>query len=219
MTMIQVLRRFTLACSVICTFAIPSLASGDIILRFSSDGGLTNATSFDVAENSSATISVFLAETSPDTILTDEGLLGFALIGTTSGDQAGSISDTSISPSFETIFTDTFSTTGFTWNAATLQTVPSGSQILLGDFEFEAIAVGTTVVTFADEVPGSGTANATWLSGFGTELDEAIFGTGANATFELTLNTTAVPEPGSSTLLLIAVLGWMASQRKRTAEF
>jgi hypothetical protein len=79
-------------------------------------------------------------------------------------------------------------------------------EIYLGSFDVTTVADGTTIFSFADIQPGTGAANANWLTPDATVLDESIFGAGGVETFDLTI-VSQVPEPCSGTLLAFLCVG------------
>jgi len=84
--------------------------------------------------------------------------------------------------------------------------IPISQSIFLGSFQFDTIADGSTVISFADRLVGTGTANTGWLDGAGLELDQLLFGPGATNTFDVTINSIAIPEPGPLALCVGGML-------------
>lgn len=195
-------------------------ARAGLVLEFSVDGGATFGNSFRVAENSSTTVGVVIAEFAPDTILSDQGLLGFGLAGSVLQPDSGFISNASIDPVFDFKTTDQFTGESISWEAAVfLNSVPTGSRIQLGSFQFDATGLGDTTIEFGDIQPGTGSANVNWLSGGFDELDEVIFGPGGNDTPRLSFSVVAVPEPSSFALIAVGALasiGWGLRRKRRT---
>jgi len=191
-------------------------ASADLVLTFSIDSGANFSNSFDVMTGDSLSIGVYLNETAPDTILADEGFFGFGLTAVAAPTGFGTISAASILPLYDFNTIDEFTASTIDWEAAIfLNDIPVGPSHLLGTFQFDTTVDGSTVITFADRLPGTGTPNVGWLSGFGNELDQLIFGAGATDTFDLTITAIAIPEPGSCVLLAVALIGITFRRRRR----
>jgi len=160
-------------------------------------------------------VDVFLNEDDADNILDIEGLFGLGLTAVATPTTCGVISAAMIDPLYDFNTIDEFTDSTIDWEAAILlNDIPVAQSIFLGSFQFDTTASGTTVFSFADRLPGTGTANVNWLSGAGTELDQLIFGAGATGTFDLTINSTVIPEPGSSGLiLLLLIASWQFGVR------
>jgi hypothetical protein len=190
----------------------------DNLIQFSIDGGSTFGDSFVIDTGSSVDAGVFLSETSPDTALSDDGLLGFGLTGTLASADAGVIAAASPDSVFDLLTTDEFTSTTINWESAAFSNAaPTGSSIALGSFGFDSIADGTSTLTFGDIQPGAGSANANWLTGAGAELDQNIFGSGSTGTFQVSISTSAVPEPSSVVLLGLASSLVFVRRRRKIA--
>ena len=207
-------RRVSLLAFAMLSMVCAGNAKADLVLEFSIDGGSTFGDSFVVENDSTSTLSVFLSETAPDTVLSDDGLLGFGLRGSLASG-SGSITSGNIDPVFDFTNTEEFTATSLAWEGLVFNnTVPQGSRILLGQFDYQLAGDETSVFEFVDFTPGSGSANANWLTGGGAELDEAIFGAGSPGVFQLTLSTSAIPEPASATMLAAASLVLIIRRRR-----
>ncbi|MCC9602647.1 PEP-CTERM sorting domain-containing protein [Stieleria sp. JC731] len=200
--------------TILCGFS--HNADAALMINFSVDDGASFGNSFTIEEGSVTKIGIFLSESGNTSILTDEGLLGFGLTGTLEAASPGTITSVTTNPVFDFNTGEAFTSQSITMESAIFTNpVPTGSSIFLGDFEFASTGAGESNFLFSDLTPGSGTANASWLSGIGTELDSQIFGTGSADNFGLTLNTTAVPEPGSFGLFLIGLPALLLNRRRR----
>ncbi len=185
-------------------------------LDFSIDGGNSFGNSFDVATGSTTNVEVYLSDVAPGTVLSSEGLFGFGLRGDLDSTAAGSVASASINPTFDFVTTDDFNAIAIEWEAAVLaNSIPTASSVLLGSFQFNSTGSGVSALTFGDIDPGSTSLEANWLSGFGTELDESIFGSGSANTFVLSLNSNAVPEPGTASLFVFGSMVLSAFRRRR----
>ncbi|MEL7500229.1 MAG: PEP-CTERM sorting domain-containing protein [Planctomycetota bacterium] len=199
----------------VLTLSWSANANADIVIQFSIDDGATFGDSFNIDRGSSVNVGVFLTESSPDTALANDGLLGFGLTGNLASSNFGAISAASPDSAFDFQATNEFSATSIDWESLVLNnSVPTGSRIALGSFQFDSIADGISTFTFGDIQPGAGSTNANWLSGAGVELDEAVFGTGAADTFQLTLSTTAIPEPGSASMFAMGAMLLVLRRRR-----
>jgi len=183
-------------------------------LGFSIDGGNTFSNSFDVVTGSSTDIEVYLSDLAPSTILSSEGLFGLGLQGDLDSTAAGSIGSATLNPTYDFVTTDNFNALAIEWEAAVLvNNIPTASSILLGTFQFDSTANGVSALTFGDIRPGATSAEASWVTGLGNELDESIFGTGATNTFVLSLNS--IPEPGTASLFVVGSMLLSAFGRRR----
>jgi len=173
-------------------------ATAAITLEFSIDNGTNFSNSFDVTTGESLSIGVYLNDDQVGGVLDTAGFFGFGLTAAAAPTTFGAISAASIDPLYDFNTIDEFTPSTLDWEAAIfLNDIPTGQSIFIGSFQFDAITDGSTVITFADRLPGTGTVNTGWLDGFGFELDQLIFGPGATNTFALTINSTVIPEPGS----------------------
>jgi len=182
-------------------------------LDFSIDGGNSFGNSFDIGVGSSTDVEVYLSEIPPDALLSTEGLFGFGLLGDLDMAAPGEITAASINAEFDFVSSSNFNSVAIEWDAAVLaNSIPTQSRVLLGNIQFDSSGAGVSMFTFGDRLPGTGTANASWLTGIGTELDELVFGTGATNTYSLALK--AVPEPVALPLILISAMA-LGVRRKR----
>ncbi len=199
----------------ILSACLSSQLNADVVVAFSTDNGNSLSNEANILAGDLVTVSVFLAESNPDTILANDGLLGFGLTGIANLDGSGTITDAGHNPVFDFSSTDDFSSSSIDWEALVLNnTVPTGSRILLGSFDFQTVSDGSTTFEFGDIQPGSTSAEANWLSGAGSELDQVIFGTGSSDTFQFVVNVSSVPEPASSAILLLGSLALACNRRR-----
>lgn len=192
-------------------FSATGTANADIFALFSDDNGATFSNSYVVTTGSTLTVDVFLGQNGGNTELTDSGLFTFGLAATAPSTASGSISSATLNPDFDLPLTDQFDADSIDWNAAVLaNSAPTGNEVLLGSFDWTTVADGTTTLSFGDILPGTGAANATWVTDNGVTLDEIIFGPGATDTFDLTIEAISqVPEPGSAALIGFLFVGLM----------
>ncbi len=191
--------------------------NADVSLAFSTDNGGSFSNEANVLAGDLVKVTVFLAESTPDTVLATDGLLGFGLTGFATLSGSGTITAASHSSEFDFSSTDSFSTSMLDWEALVLNNaVPTGSNIVLGSFDFQTVADGSTAIEFGDIQPGSTSAEANWLSGAGSELDEVIFGTGATDTFQFRINVSSVPEPSSAAVILLGSFLLAFGRRRKT---
>ena len=193
-----------------------SNAYADYTVEFSIDGGSTFGNSFIVDNGASATVSVFLTESAPDSTVTNDGLLGFGLSGVLSSGP-GEVTFADLDPIWDFPSTEEFTATSLDWEGLVFSnSAPLGPRVLLGQFGYNVTGEGTSSLTFSDIQPGSGSANANWLSGGGAELDEAIFGSESTGSFQLTFSTEGIPEPASATILAATSLGFFVRRRRKS---
>lgn len=187
--------------------ALSSPSSAGIVLTFSIDDGVTFGDTFDISTGETTRVGIYLSETPPDTVLTDDGLFGYGLIGELESNLFGEIVGSSVAPAFDTVLTNDFSIDSLRSEAAAFSNaIPTGDHLLLGFFDFESIGEGSSLLSFGDISPGVGSANASWVSGVGSDLDQSIFGSGAADRFGLTLNSVAaVPEPSSFGIASVSI--------------
>jgi len=189
-------------------------ATAGLTLGFSADSGASFLDSFDVLTGDSVTIGVYINEDADDDILDTVGFFGFGLTAVAAPTTFGAISAAAIDPLYDFNTIDEFTGSTIDWEAAIfLNDIPIGQSIFLGSFQFDTTADGSTVFTFADLLPGTGSANTGWLDGFGNELDQLIFGAGATNTYQLTITSTTIPEPGSFAFCVVGML--IAGTRRR----
>ncbi len=184
----------------------------------SADNGGSFRNSFDVPSGDSINIEVYLQQTELDSVLTDEGIVSWGFDLSKSPSDLGTISNATANPSFDFENHEATTESGFEWEyAQSTGAGITGSEILLGSFQFETLSEGTTVFRIQDRIIGSGPGNASWFTPSFTELDEEVFGSGAANTFLFSVNaTSAVPEPNSLALLSYAAVGFFL-RRKRIA--
>lgn len=201
--------------TIILSACLSSQVNADIAIAFSTDNGSSFSNDVNVQAGGLVAVSIFLSESGSDTVLANDGLLGFGLAGTASLGGSGTITDAGHNPIFDFSSTNSFSDDSIDWEALVLNnTAPTGSRILLGSFDFQTVADGSATFEFGDIQPGSTSAESNWLSGAGAELDEIIFGTGSFNTFQLRVNVTSVPEPASSAVLLLGSLALVCNRRR-----
>jgi len=189
-------------------------ATAALTLGFSIDNGSNFSESFDLLTGESVAVGVYLNDDVSGGILETAGFFGFGLTAA-APTTFGTISAASIDPLYDFGTIDQFTGSTIDWEAAIfLNSTPTGQSILIGSFQFDATADGSTVLTFGDRLVGTGPVNAGWLDGLGNELDQSIFGPGATGTFQLTITSTTIPEPGTSGLMVAALIG-VAVRRKR----
>lgn len=175
-------------------------ASADVFLSFSEDGGATFAENFETRVDESLTIGIYLRESAPDTVLSNEGLVSFGVRVNALPGQVGTIFGATPDSRFDLENHNVTTSTGFDWEYADTDPITDlGSIVRLGSFEYEANSLGTTTFSVEDRLIGSGIGNASWLTPSLGVLDEQIFGSNAEDSFQFSISTTAIPEP--STLL------------------
>jgi hypothetical protein len=193
-------------------------AIADLILGFSIDDGGSFANSFDVEVGASLAIGIYLQQTDPDTVLTDDGIVSWGFDLTRAPASLGTISNPSVNPVFDFENHNVTTATGFEWEySETASSGIKGNAILLGGFQFDSTAKGISLFTVEDRLVGSGVGNASWVTSSFDFLDEEIFGTGAADTYQFSITaTSAVPEP-SSFVMLSCIAGLAIGRRRRTA--
>ena len=190
-------------------------ANAGLVIDFSIDGGNTFGDFFQVDVVSPVDVGVFLVQSETD-ILLNEGLLGFGLSGRLSNDANGVIINGAIEDGFDFVTVETLTGTGLDWEASVFQNaIPTNSPIALGSFQFQADSEGTTLISIGDIQPGVDSTTVNWLTGLGTELDQQIFGSGSAGTFDLTLSTSAIPEPSPAYLLSFVLMALVIQRRIR----
>lgn len=197
--------------------------AAELILGFSDNGGGSFAGSFDVSTGGSLTIGIYLRQTAPDTVLTDEGLLSWGL-DLTSPTALGSITNPVVDSAFDQQNHNVTTANGFEWEFGNSMGVGvTGDSIPLGSFEFRSTADGISLFSIKDRVIGEGFENANWFAplditdpfALPVVYDEQIFGVGAANTYQFSINSTAaVPEP-SSFAILSCVAGAAIWHRRR----
>ncbi len=174
-----------------------SATADPLTIRFSTNGGSSFATSFNVQTGNPISFGIYLHDGDSNGVLVTDGLAGFGMIGTPVPTTLGTISSTTINPVFD-VPADLSTSTLIDWQAGVLiNSPPTGQAILLGDFTFQSNFDGQTVFDFTDK------ATPDWISGTGAILDADVF---SNGPFRLTINSTSVPEPTSTCLLLCSLI-------------
>lgn len=192
-------------------------ACADLILSFSADNGVSFSDSFTVAVDDSLTIGIYLQQTAPDTILTDEGMVGWGFDLTRDNVALGSISNAAANSVYDFENHNVTTAAGFEWEYGTTSTDPAdfqGSLFHLGSFQFDPTGEGSTLFTVEDRRVGTGFGNASWLTPLANNFDEQLFGSGAAGSFQFSINATAVPEP-SSLVLMSGVAAFGVLRRRR----
>ena len=213
--------RFTPQCIAFCSLLTivcsARLATAELILGVSADNGTTFATDFDVQVGDSLNLGIYLQQTGPNTILTDEGIVSWGFDLSRSPTDLGTISNASANTVFDFENHNVTTASGFEWEYADSSDFGlQGDAIFLGSFEFDATADGTSLFAIEDRIIGGGAFSANWFTPLFTDLDEQIFGTFATNQFQFSVNATAVPEP-SSFILLGSVAGLLLGRRRRDA--
>ena len=197
---------------------LPACTSyGELVLRFSDDGGNTFKTNFTGNPNSNFSVGLYLVDTDGvGGILEQEGLFSFALAGQVTSGNSGVISGATSNPVFDAVGVNNgFTATSVELQAGVLFNIPPvGPEVLLGTFEFDAVSNGTTSIEWGDLVPGSGTTADNWLTGSNNLIDDQIFGVGSNDVFVTNFVVTSIPEP-STMLMFSAVMVHLLGRRKR----
>ena len=179
--------------------------TADLLIAFSADGGSTFDTEFDVATGDQIGIWIYAIETSPDTVLSAEGLVSFGMDVNSNGNDFGMILSNQINPEFDFASHDVDTATGFEWEFADSSNLGvSGNSILLGCFEYQTTADGETVFGVSDRASGTGIENASWLTPALNILDEEFFGPGAAEEFQFQIVASSVPEPSGIAVLFMA---------------
>ena len=196
----------------LCSVILASAARADLSLVFSRDNGNTFSNSFSSTVGNSLTIGIFLQQTAPDTILTNEGLIGFGLdLSQLSG--AGTISNPSQNTFFDFSNHNSVTGNGFEWEFfETANTGLKGSTLMIGSFQFNSDSVGDNAFSIEDRLVGAGLQHASWLTPTLNPIDESIFGAGATETYDFNIDFSAIPEPGICWVLASTVL--LAKRRR-----
>ncbi|MEM9941583.1 MAG: PEP-CTERM sorting domain-containing protein [Planctomycetota bacterium] len=200
-------------CKVLLVFLmlVPiNAAQAEIVLGFSNDGGASFSTEFEMGSGDISTFQLYLLDTTDNADLRDHGLFSFGLIGALNDEAIGQVSNPMIAPVFDDQDDASFGNT-IEWNAAlddNFDNPPTGDTILLGSFDFTALAGGTSDFLFRD----SSTTFEDWVTINAEVLDDEIFGARPEHGFSVTV--TSVPEPGSLILSLLGT-GAFALRRNR----
>lgn len=186
----------------------------DLTVEFSVDGGASFTTTQTLTAGDTATIEVYLRDTEATGSLVNDGLFGFGLLGTGFDVSKGSRQNTAIDPVFD-FSVDESTESEIRWNGNVFNNAaPTGQDILLGSFDWVTSNAGTTVLSFSDIDPGSGTGNASWVTAASEELDQRIFDplSGGQLSYDLTI--VAVPEPTAASFLLCFGVFCSVSRRR-----
>ncbi len=189
-----------------------SQTKADLAIQFSIDEGASFDTEIRLLEDDTATIGVYLTDSEINGPVTANGLQSFEFL-LEADTMFSSITDAALEFPFENDpnGSSSFTSDSIDWDAEAFSFTPTGSQILLGNFEIVANAEGPTVFTASD----TDTENNNWFLGSGgnsAPIDDALFGTDGTNTFSLTV--VAVPEP-SSMLVGFGLVALAASRRRR----
>ena len=196
-------------CLLMAMLLMPAASiQADILIQFSD--GLSTGTQFNVAENSTTTITVSVVETGLNTELSLDGLVGFGLTGTygaTSG-VSGTVIANAVDPAFDTATDEDFTASALDLAGIDIDFAgdgfPMGSSIVLGQFDVLVNGAGVTEFVFDDY-----SALSDFATPSAVDLDPTIF---ANArTFGFTIAT--IPEPGSA--IAIAGIGLVGLVRRK----
>ncbi|MGB7326890.1 MAG: PEP-CTERM sorting domain-containing protein [Rubripirellula sp.] len=200
---------------ILLTLAFASPAQAELVLGISSDNGASFATDFDVQVGESLNFEIYLQQSGAETILNTEGLVSWGFDLTRTSTSVGTIASASANPVFDFANHNVTTPTGFEWEYADSSGFGvTGNNILLGSFQYQAIAEGGSVFTLEDRLIGTTPGDANWFTPVFTELDQQLFA-GANSSYQFNVNsTTAVPEP-SSLALLACVAGVAVLRRRR----
>ena len=187
-----------------------SLAKADILIEFSDGTNIGN--SFEIGLGIS-TFEVWVTETSPNTDLSVDGLIGFGLhadyVTTTGTDMV--ITSATVNPDFDLIFNEDFTANTLEISGSTLLNPEiTGTSILLAEFDVTVTGDGTAEFVFDDLTPGS---FSDFVTSTGTDLDPILFAGGR--TFALTLNATSIPEPAMGITLVLGTGCVLLSRRSR----
>ncbi len=176
-------------------------AKADLILEFANSAGIVQS-DFEAEVGHTVDISVYLVETSPSTILFDEGLFsaGFRLNYSTGGGSSvatiASASGVTSNPAFDlTKNVDIASVPNAVGVDLATNSLDFGlglSRIKLASFQFAGVGAGSLSLTLSD----LGGENS--ITQLGTVLDGGI-----DFTPTANLKVTAVPEPNSLVLLIV----------------
>lgn len=217
-TVMHFTTRFLTTCTILAFACCCRSADADLIVDFSVDNGNSFADSFDVQTGDSLNIGIYLRQTAPDTILTEEGLVSWGFDLTRERTNLGEISNLSTNPVFDLETRNVTTASGFEWEYSDNTSVGlNGDAIMLGAFQFDSTAEGLSVFTIKDRLIGSGAGNANWITPAFSFLDEDIFGAGAADTIQFSVNAvSAVPEPNSFALLS-CIAGLVIVRRRRAA--
>lgn len=198
---------------VLTSFVTPTMASAALVYSF----GQSNYT---VAPGETVIVDVFLQQTDTTTILTDEGLIGggvrvfFDDSAPTEPAQVLSKTDIIPNPAFDDTFLgadlilDAGVSAGFEDSIHDTLSPLVGSRILLGSFVFTAGTIGGEVTNLTATDLRTGDQN---VAGDFTGLDSMI----SNGAATITVDATAVPEPGSFALISVLGIVSMAVRSRR----
>ena len=194
-------------------FLFSANAGADIVVTFSD--GSTSGTEFFANTGETATMFVSVEETSPNTEMTDNFLIGFGLkadYAAVSG-AAATVTSNSVDTAFDTTTDASFTSTQLNLAGIDIDFAsdgyPQGPTILLGKFDLLLSSVGTTQFDFGDYDPSLDD----FVTSASEKLDGIIFSNGQ--TFEFSI--TAVPEPSAISLLAAFGLVTIARRRKKLA--
>lgn len=175
--------------------------------------------SYTVPVGGKVSVQVFLQQTPPTTILTDEGLFSAGVkVSSGAAAQVLGIGDILANPAFDdvthrAVVGSSAELSEVAFLNPTVFPPPGGDRILLGTFTFTGLSTGVSPLSAGDLFPSPQIENVT---GVGTPLD-ALIGAGT-ANINVTPAQAAVPEPTSLLLLsggLLAAFG-LRSARRRT---
>ncbi|MEL6109659.1 MAG: PEP-CTERM sorting domain-containing protein [Planctomycetota bacterium] len=191
-------------------------ASAELSISFSEDGGATFADSFEARLDESMTIGIYLRESAPDTVLSSQGLLSFGVQVNALPGQVGTIIAATPDSRFDLENHNFTSSNGFEWEYADTDPITDlNSTLRLGSFDYQANSLGTSRFSVRDRLIGSGIGNASWLTPSLSVLDEQIFGSNAESSFQFSISTTAIPEPSSSFSCCLAATILLTRRRRK----
>ncbi len=202
--------------SVLC-FTCSASSKADFVLSTRPDG---TTPTINAAIGDTISFDLYLVETNTSRI-TQDGLLSFGLRGTFSSATLQGLS-VDISPQFPIIGNGAdFSTPGQVDFFGGSLNPPKVASVQLANVKFRVIGDGTTTIRFGDldsnfDDFSLGDQNL-------TSLDSALFGPAFDQTYGVTVQITAVPEPGTFALVVCAgsiviLRRWRISQKSRKGK-
>ena len=201
-----------LSLSLFCV-CVNSNAKADLVIEFSADDGTTFSNLVTASLGETVTVALFARETDGMTTLSTNGLLNIGVRGMFDP-EFGRVITNSVSNQFGLFADSNFDNDAGQLNLAggspTFAGV-TGSNIKLGEFQFEITESGRTLFSFGDFDPTPGLSDFTEGATF-ADLDPLFF-PASRESFELSIATNAavVPEPSVLGMMFAALVGVAAT--------